>query len=179
MIKELVVGAYSIGAILAQVLWVVFIIALLSRKKFSWAKRLVRWVHKHALFIAALVATLAMAGSLFFSEILLWKPCLFCWYQRIAIFPLVFILWPAYKQKFRNITWYALPLAIIGALFAVYHWFLQLSPIDHTTKCLSAEGVSCVGRYIYQYGHITIAGLALTALVIIITLLLLQHRRRM
>ena len=39
-------------------------------------------------FIISLTATL---GSLFFSEIMQFIPCSMCWYQRIFMYPLVFI----------------------------------------------------------------------------------------
>jgi disulfide bond formation protein DsbB len=161
---------------IAQGLLVLFWIALLLQHKLKVAHTVVSWVNKRALFIAALTATFAMAGSLFMSEVMLWTPCLYCWYQRIAIFPQVFLLWPAWRQKFKNIIWYSLPLAIIGLIIAVYHWTLQLTPGDFATKCVTAGGVSCVGRYIYT-GPLTIAGMATTALLIIITLVVLQYKK--
>ena len=44
------------------------------------------------LFACWLVVGTATLGSLFFSEVMQRTPCVLCWYQRIAMFPLVFIL---------------------------------------------------------------------------------------
>ena len=45
-----------------------------------------------ALWVAAVVALTATAGSLYFSEVAGFEPCALCWYQRIAMYPLVLIL---------------------------------------------------------------------------------------
>src|SRR5687767_1656017 len=45
-----------------------------------------------ALWLAWLVAGVAMAGSLWFSESQNLVPCKLCWYQRIAMFSLAAIL---------------------------------------------------------------------------------------
>ncbi len=44
------------------------------------------------LYLAWFVAVLATVGSLFFSEVMKLPPCVLCWYQRIAMYPLTIIL---------------------------------------------------------------------------------------
>ena len=44
------------------------------------------------LFAAWLVAMIATLGSLFFSEVMMFPPCVMCWYQRICMYPLTLIL---------------------------------------------------------------------------------------
>ena len=44
------------------------------------------------LFLCWLVAGVSAMGSLFFSYIMGFAPCVLCWYQRIFLFPLVIIL---------------------------------------------------------------------------------------
>jgi len=44
------------------------------------------------LFVAWTLVTVATLGSLFFSEIMSVPVCVLCWYQRIAMYPLVLIL---------------------------------------------------------------------------------------
>ena len=52
-----------------------------------------------ALTLAWIVALVAMLGSLYFSEVAHFIPCEYCWYQRIAMYPLVLILGiAAYRQ---------------------------------------------------------------------------------
>jgi len=40
------------------------------------------------LFFAWIVSMVATLGSLFFSEIMMFPPCVMCWYQRICMYPL-------------------------------------------------------------------------------------------
>ena len=42
-------------------------------------------------FVIWLVSLLATLGSLFFSEVMGLPPCVLCWYQRIAMYPMVVI----------------------------------------------------------------------------------------
>ena len=48
-----------------------------------------RWT---LLLLAWLVALSATLGSLFLGEVMGMEPCVLCWYQRIAMYPLVLIL---------------------------------------------------------------------------------------
>ena len=43
-------------------------------------------------FSAWLVAAAATSGALFLGEVTGLLPCVLCWYQRIFMFPLVFVL---------------------------------------------------------------------------------------
>lgn len=49
-------------------------------------------VRPAAPWLAFAVAATAMAGSLYFSEVAGFVPCVLCWYQRIAMYPLAIIL---------------------------------------------------------------------------------------
>ena len=76
------------------------------------------------LLLSWLVAFVATLGSLFFSEVARLEPCVLCWYQRIAMFPMVAILAIGlYLQDSGSIK-YAMPLAGGGWIAAFYHWLL-------------------------------------------------------
>ena len=45
-----------------------------------------------ALWLAWFVVAASFLGSLYFSEVANFVPCNLCWYQRIAMYPLVIIL---------------------------------------------------------------------------------------
>jgi disulfide bond formation protein DsbB len=75
-----------------------------------------------SLYFAWVIALIASLGSLYYSEIKGWQPCPLCWYQRICLFPMVWLLAvAAYKQDKSQIL-YVLPLLGIGFLLA----FLQV-----------------------------------------------------
>src|SRR4051794_4564038 len=72
----------------------------------------------HFVFLTALISVLT---SLYFSEILKLIPCVLCWYQRIAMYPLVILLAVSIIRKDKDVVWYILPLSLIGWIIAVYH----------------------------------------------------------
>lgn len=77
------------------------------------------------LFLSWLVAVVATFLSMYLSERLFLEPCELCWYQRICMFPLVWILGrSAWKGDCEGVI-YALPLALIGFALAVYHLLMQ------------------------------------------------------
>ena len=115
-------------------------------------------------YLAWIIALVATAGSLFFSEVMQLPPCVLCWYQRIAMYPLVLIIGVGIVTRDRRLKSYALPLALVGLLISVYHNLLYHGLIPESiTPC--AEGVSCTSRQIEWLGFITIPLLALTAFV--------------
>ena len=111
----------------------------------------------------ALVATL---GSLFFSEVMLLPPCLLCWYQRIAMYPLVVVLGVGLLLRERRIRLYVLPLSLIGFGIALFHNLLYYGIIPESIQPCTT-GVSCTVRQIEWLGFITIPLLSLVAFSVI------------
>lgn len=111
-----------------------------------------------------------MLGSLFFSLVMGLPPCDLCWYQRIAMYPLVLILGLGLFKKDRTSLDYAFPLVIIGWLIAAYHNLLYYNIIPETMAPCKA-GISCTTRYIEWFGFVTIPLLSLTAFTVILVCL--------
>jgi len=128
------------------------------------------------IFMAWLVATISTLGSLFFSEIMELTPCVLCWYQRIFIFPLAVILLVGLFPFDKKVVRYALPLAIIGLLFTLYHCLLFFGFIPESLQPCS-QGVSCADDSMVLFGFLPIPLLSLASFLIIITLLLLTQMR--
>ncbi len=85
-------------------------------------------VKKIALPLAALITTTSMLGSLYFSEIVNYKPCRLCWYQRAAMYPLAIFLIVAVFKKFKFTKIVVAVLALVGGSISTYHWFLERFP---------------------------------------------------
>lgn len=127
-------------------------------------------------FACWLIASASMLGSLFFSEIMGFQPCVLCWYQRIAMYPLVLILPAAMFPFDRNIVRYALPLSLAGVLIAVFHLLLVAGVIPEAIKpCV--QGVPCTEVQIEWFGFVTIPLLSGLSFLAISALLILIHRR--
>jgi disulfide bond formation protein DsbB len=78
----------------------------------------------------------------------------------------------AWLKKEPAIIKYSLTLAIIGAAISLYHNYISLGG-QVLTACatFSAVGVSCLQRYVFKFGYITIPLMALTAFALIILIL--------
>ncbi|WP_343783316.1 disulfide oxidoreductase [Alkalibacillus silvisoli] len=127
------------------------------------------------LYAAWIVSIIATIGSLYFSEVEEFIPCEMCWYQRIAMYPLVVILGIATFRSDFGARVYALPFSIIGAITAALHYAEQKIPgFGGVSPC--ASGVPCSAEYINWFGFITIPFLALVAFVIITICLLFVRR---
>ena len=129
------------------------------------------------LYIALAQATIATLGSLFFSEIMHLPPCVLCWYQRIALYPLVVILGVSIIRKNMDVVLYALPLSLVGLAISVYHNLLYWGIIPESlAPCVA--GISCTTKFFEWFGFITIPFLGLAAFVVINTCLVLFIRSR-
>jgi disulfide bond formation protein DsbB len=125
-------------------------------------------------YVAWIIALVSMVGSLFFSEVMDLPPCVLCWYQRIAMYPLVLIVGIGIINRDSRMKSYALPLCLIGLAISFYHNLLYYGFIDDSIiPC--KEGISCTSRQIEWLGFITIPLMALTAF-IAITLCLLFYK---
>ncbi len=138
----------------------------------SLGRGLVNWAGKHALVLGLLVAVIAVAGSLFYSNAVGFDPCYLCWWQRVAIYPLLLLFITAVVKKDRGVFTYVLPLTLLGLVFALYHAYVQwggspLIPCDATA--------SCAKLYVYEFGYVTIPTMSLT---IIVAFLLLTWANR-
>ena len=128
------------------------------------------------LFICWLLVSVSITISLFFSSVLEFEPCVLCWYQRICLFPLVFILGAGLFPFDKSVIKYSLPLAIAGGFTAFYHTLLYAGIIPENIQPCS-QGVSCTEKYIELFGFISIPMLSFFAFTTIVALLLFLKRR--
>jgi len=119
----------------------------------------------------ALVATI---GSLFFSEVLGFLPCILCWYQRILMYPLVLIVGAGILLRDQRLRYYVLPLSILGWFIGLYHNLLYYGAIPEEFH-ICTTGVPCETRWIEWLGFVGIPLLSFTAFTVI-TVALLWHK---
>ncbi len=120
--------------------------------------------------LAAAIASVATAGSLYFSEIREFEPCRWCWYQRIMWFPLALLLVVSVWKKDRTARRYMWPPVVVGIVIASYHHLIERYPdLADAASCNAA--VPCTSPYFRVWGQITIAAMSLMGLVAIACLL--------
>ncbi len=127
------------------------------------------------LFICWLIAGASTLGSLFFSEVMHRIPCELCWYQRIFMYPLLFIFTVGLFPFDYRCVRYALPIAIAGWLVSLYHCLLYTGVIPQGLHACT-QGVSYTDASLKLFSFITIPLLSLLAFSLIITLLTLIQR---
>ncbi len=143
-----------------------------ARARFEAASAIVA---PNALALAAIVATLATLGSLYFSEVAGYEPCRLCWFQRIAMYPLAVILWLAVVRRDRGVIPSVVALAGIGAVIAGYHVALEWIPALDTGAC--GVGPSCSVIWFRAFGLISLPTMALAAFLLIIAVVTVPVRR--
>ncbi len=132
----------------------------------SWGPLLAAW----------LIALSSTLGALFIGEIMGQAPCVLCWFQRAFMFPLAIILAVACFLSDPTIWRYALPLAAVGWLIALYHSLLYGGIIPESIEPCGA-GPSCSGSNMDIFGWVPIPVLSFTAFTAITILLIIVRRR--
>lgn len=133
-------------------------LALIFRN--SWGKDIARWLGMRATILAFVVSLAAIGGSLFYSEIVGFEPCVLCWWQRVFLYPLVIIFSMALWKKDYAAFFYATPFALFAALIAAYHSYVYLGGTS-LLPC-TALGGACSKVYVLAFGYITIPFMSLT-----------------
>ncbi len=126
-----------------------------------------------ALPLAAAVALTTSLGSLYLSEVAKFPPCILCWYQRIAMYPLAVILIVASLRKDRAVWTYVVPLGVIGFGISVYHYLIERFPDSVTFSC--TDDVPCSTVWIWKFGFLSIPAMAGIGFATVITLVLLAR----
>lgn len=163
---------YAIGAVIANVLT----IYALGRRlvgKLQGRHQPLGLLERWALPIAAIVATAATLGSLSLSEIGPYDPCRWCWYQRVAMYPISLILLIGWAKSDRNARRYAVPLALVGLVISTWHYLIQRFPD------LAAEGSCdamnpCTLTLTWQFNFVSIPYMAGSVFALVATLLILN-----
>lgn len=124
------------------------------------------------LFTCWLIATGGMLGSLFFSEVMGLEPCVLCWWQRVFMYPLVFIFLMGLFPFDSKVVRYSMPLAIIGWCIAVYHYLIYSGYIPESLQPCSDDGVSCSEINLELFDVLTIPMMSIISYTAIVILLI-------
>lgn len=116
--------------------------------------------------VVAVTAIGATLGSLYYSEIADYTPCTYCWYQRIAMYPMAVIVPLAIAFRDRSVLRYSLALGSIGLALSLYHIQLQLFPEQASNSCEITS--PCTAKWVEAFGFMTIPQMAGVSFAIII-----------
>lgn len=126
-----------------------------------------------ALAVATAVAATSTAGSLYYSERAGFVPCELCWWQRIAMYPLVAVVGVAALQRRARAALAALPIALIGLGIAIHHYRLQVLGESGSGCDITAP---CNVKWVDEFGFVSIPFMAGCGFLAVIGLLTLALR---
>jgi disulfide bond formation protein DsbB len=160
-------------AIVANLATIGLLVARFTDGRSPLARSLLELVGPYALWLAWLIALTCTLGSLYFSEVANFTPCTYCWYQRIAMYPLALILGIAAFRRDWGIRLYAVPTAAVGSAIALYHFLLERYPDALEIQEACSAITPCAVPWFTEYGFVTLAYMALSGFALIIVLLTL------
>ena len=169
---ENILEALPYLVLISHVVFGILFLAIISRR--SWGSKVQYFLGKNAVLGAFLISLVAVLGSLFYSELMGFEPCVLCWWQRIFLYPLLIIFGMAIWKRLPGAFLYAIPLTILAGLIALYHAYAPKILGSSLLPCL-AEGGDCFKVYVSAFGYITIPVMSLTVVAYIL-LLAWAHR---
>ncbi len=134
-------------------------------------------IRKNVAYIAWIQTIIAVASSLYFSEIRHFAPCILCWYQRIFMYPLVIIIPIGILRHDKKLYEYVLPLSILGLLIAFYQVLLQVGILSESLAPCT-QGISCTTKYVSYFGFATIPVMSLAAFALITICMLIMKKNK-
>lgn len=134
----------------------------------SWGQTVSEFLAKHVLQAGCIVAFFAVVGSLFYSELVGYPPCVLCWWQRVFLYPQLVIFAAALWMRDRTVFVYSSILASIAGLLALYHSYVYWGG-ESLLPC-TALGGACSKIYVMAFGYITIPSMSLTVVLYLLLL---------
>jgi disulfide bond formation protein DsbB len=159
----------AVAALAANVLTIGLVVGLVAVRRSDRARSIVTQVGDNALLLGGLVAAVCMAGSLYYSEVADFIPCRFCWYQRIAMYPLVVVLLVGAFTRDFNVRRSGVILAGIGLALSIYHNLLEHGVVEETASC--DPFAPCSAPYVWEFDFVGIPYMAGSGFLLILALL--------
>ncbi len=152
----------------------VTLIVCLNSHKVGHSKKILDFVASKFLVIGFVISAGALVSSLVYSSVIGYEPCLLCWYGRIAIYPQALIFGMAIRKKDKTVLSYMMGLTIVGFIVSLYHYTIET--IGTSPLPCSASGASCLTRYVYDYGFISIPFMELMAFTVLLLVLYIARK---
>lgn len=169
--EDLFIKMIAGGSVLIAVFILSFLLAIIFKSSSLYSK----FLQNYGIWVIFWASLLSSIGSLILSMWLDLPPCDLCWYQRIFMYPIVFISGLAiFNKDYKNGSIYSMFLAIVGAIFAFYHFLLQRSEIlsSNSAFCSLDDGLSnsidCSVPYFIEFGFVSIPFMSLVFFLLII-----------
>ena len=159
-------------ALAAGAATIAIVVALVVGPRVALSDRTVWWLRDNALAVAAVVALASTIGSLYYSEIADFEPCRYCWFQRIAMYPIVLVAGVAALRHEGSARLTIALLAGGGLAVSTWHWLVQRNP-GWAAEGSCSLSAPCTSAYVEEFGFVTIPWMAGSGFVLILALVAL------
>ena len=156
----------------SHVLLASLLLATLARR--GWGREIFSFLGRNSLLLGFLVSLAAMGGSLFYSEVVGFPPCVLCWWQRVFIYPQAVLFALALWKRDLGVFLYSGTLSTMAGVVALYHSYVYWG--GKSLLPCTALGGACDKIYVMEFGYITIPTMSLT---VVLYLLLIAWINRL
>ncbi len=150
----------AFGTILLNIVTILLFVVLVAPQA-SLSRFISRYITQRVVWGGFVVALGTIIGSLVYSDIIGFEPCLLCWWTRVLIYPQVIVYAVGLYTKDTHMWLYSLVLGIASTLVSLYQMLLQYGLVSEGV-CV-ATSVSCSKIYFTLFGYVTIPSMALSA----------------
>lgn len=148
------VSMITLLAFIVILFWLIDVIGIASRL-WDGKRSLYEKIAHYALPLGFAATLISTAISLFYSDYLGVLPCGLCWFQRVFIYSMMFILGYAWWKKDSKVWGYIQTLSIPGLIIALYHEYLQLGYSELLPCPAIASTVDCAKPTFLEFGFVT------------------------
>ncbi len=167
----------ALGTVVLQLLTVAFFALFFLQKRFPDLRGVGTFLEKRGLLLAFILALGATGMTWYYSDVLGFIPCGWCWIQRIFLWSQVPLFAVALWKRDRSIADYSIVLSIFGAAAALYQHYIQMGGTS-VLPCPASGAGDCAQRIIFEFGYITFPLMAATLFAFLIVLMLCVRNKK-
>lgn len=154
---------------------IIFIASYSSHKN---ALKITDFFVTHSKLLILGASLMAIVGSLIYSEIFKFEPCVLCWWQRIFIYPVFIISLVSILKKDKNPFQYINPLMWLALVTSLYHnYLITVAGKTNAFLCDPGTAGACSDRYVEVLSVIDIPFMALSIILFVLTLSFISAKR--
>ena len=167
----------ALGTLAMQLLGAGFFALYFLQNKFTDLQDIAALLSRSGLWLAFLLTLGATAMTLYYSEVLGFAPCGWCWVQRVFLWPQVLLFAIALYREERAAADFSIAFSVFGGIAALYQHYLQMGG-QALVPCPASGAGDCAQRILFEFGYITFRLMAATLFAFLIVLMLFVRKSR-
>lgn len=166
----------GLATLAMQIVGLGFLALYFLQERFSDLRDITGLLSRWGIWLGLLSTLGATAMTLYYSEILGFTPCGWCWVQRVFLWPQVVLFALALYKRDRLAADYSIALSVFGAAAALYQHYLQMGG-NALIPCPASGAGDCAQRFMFEFNYITFPLMAATLFGFLILLMLFVRNR--